>query len=702
MSTPEPTARPITKSQFKLGLNCLLKLKHARPAPGRQAPYSQAASQNDMLRLLAEGGGTVEALWRQKEPGRVGSVGHDDAVRESIEAIESAVEHSRQCGERVPLYEVTIAHAGFLARIDLLRVSPGRVDIIEMKAKSVVSDDVADEANEILGTIGNGKTVEQRTILAPWVPYLQDLAFQTVLLEDWLAIHGPDIGLAPDVAVEPGLILVNRSGSGRAGDVLSNFETTYKPGRHGPSAHVSYRGAGCSDTDLLVEMKGVKALVSRLIKNSMARDERFSGLGMRACMEAMADVVRHNRWPSEASRLSSDCKKCEFRTQGADQSGFDECWGRPLTRYHILTLPRVSDKQVKDVLSQVPNSPSQDALAADVPETLVTDSQRAAWTCLQSVDAVPRVSQDFQKQAHRDSVLRRGSAGAPCYFLDFECSIFPIPSQIGGHPYDFVPFQFEAHSLPCFNASLSERVRLPGFLDLEGVDPRHGFLLALRKQLGATGVVYHWHHYEATVLKALRSWLQSGAASAPPDSKELVAFIDSLVDEEVGGLPGRLCDLKEVAQAAFYHPDMLGSYSIKKVMPMAWRVESIREHFGPKHHAAGDPEEYDHPEDPYLSLPQLPQSFLMAVGGPEKLRELEAVIEEDSKDLPRALKNGGLATLFYHYVRMFGGGDRPEIRAQFRKYCGLDSAAMLMVFRYLTDVVPSFRPCAEGFTSRRD
>ena len=72
------------------------------------------------------------------------------------------MELARQRGVPVPLYEVTIMYAGFLARIDLLRVSPERIEVVEMKAKSVVSDDVADEANEILGTIGNGKTVEQR------------------------------------------------------------------------------------------------------------------------------------------------------------------------------------------------------------------------------------------------------------------------------------------------------------------------------------------------------------------------------------------------------------------------------------------------------------------------------------------------------------------------------------------------------------
>jgi hypothetical protein len=46
---------------------------------------------------------------------------------------------------------------------------------------------------------------------------------------------------------------------------------------------------------------------------------------------------------------------------------------------------------------------------------------------------------------------------------------------------------------------------------------------------------------------------------------------------------------------------------------------------------------------------------------------------------------------------MFGGADRQEIREQFRNYCGLDSAAMLMVFRYMTDFVPKFKPSTTAF-----
>jgi hypothetical protein len=89
---------------------------------------------------------------------------------------------------------------------------------------------------------------------------------------------------------------------------------------------------------------------------------------------------------------------------------------------------------------------------------------------------------------------------------------------------------------------------------------------------------------------------------------------------------------------------------------------------------------------------------LEAVGGIEALREIERAVEENDPGLPDAMKNGGMAMLFYHYVRMFGGADRPEIVAQFKNYCGLDSAAMVMVFRYMTDIVPEFQPNGAAFS----
>ena len=699
MTTTAGAFSPITKTQFKLGLDCLLKLRHARPFGDRAEAYPQSASQNDMLRLLAEGGGAVEALWRQREPGEVGPVGRNEAAAASMEAIRSAVERSRATGKMIPLYEITIMHDGFLARIDLLRVSEAKLQIIEMKAKSVVSADAADKRNKILGNTG-----DSRTIRKDWIPYLQDLAFQKVLLGLWLETNGREVGLRPDTAIEPGMILVNKSGRAKIEDKLGNFKTHYSIDKHGhPRAHVSYVGAGCPNTELLVEMTGMPAIIKRIEENAHAEDQAFKDKGISDCMKMMANIIRKGQWPDTASRLTSSCKNCEFRTSGSAPNGFGECWGGPLVRDHILTLPYVKSEQVTAAIAATVRSgaPACAARASDAPE--VEDiRQRAAWHCMQSDQPVPIQAPGFGNVESRESKLRKGPPTEPCYFLDFECARYPIPRQVGGKPYEMAPFQFEAHKLPSFAANLDQRVRLEGFLDLTSDDPRTGFLNTLRAQLGDRGVIYHWHSYEETVLKTLREWLTSTASDVPSGATELVKFIDSLLGDSSTKQPGRLCDLLKVAHKAFYHPSMLGSYSIKKVLPVAWEQATIREHFMPGHHCAGDPETYGHPQDPYLALPSLPQSFLEAVGGIEALREIERAVAENDPGLPDAMKNGGMAMLFYHYVRMFGGAERPEIVAQFKNYCGLDSAAMVMVFRYMTDNVPGFLANTSAFPEAKD
>jgi hypothetical protein len=655
-----------------------------------------------MLRLLAEGGGAVEALWRQKEPGFVGPGGGKEAADPSLEAIRSAVERSRLRGASVPLYEITIVHGGFLARIDLLRVSESTLEVVEMKAKSVKSRDATAAENKILGTMGKEeKAPEERTIRKPWIPYLQDLAFQKVLLKRWLQDSSQLVGLRSDTPVVPGMILVNARGRAKPDDVLGNFRSDYRVGKRGTRASVSYVGAGCTDTDLLVEMAGIPDIVRRIESNARADDPWLSGKGIEACMQRMAEIVQTNEWPAATDRLGSACKKCEFRTPVEDGSGFQECWGGPRVPRHVLTLPYVGTAQVQEavVAATIRGAPACNARAIDAPEAN-DERQRTAWHCLQSDPPIAIRSPHFGRVEDRETRMRKGHPSDPCHFLDFECAAYPIPQGVGRSPYQWVPFQFEAHTLPSFDADLSKRIRLDGFLDLTSDDPRYAFVRELRRQLGDVGVIYHWHHYEETVLNKLRESIVSDGASAPTDAQRLVAFIDSLVGDGSDKGTGRLCDLKTIAQGAFYHPDMQGSYSIKRVLPVVWQIPEIRTHFWPGHGCTADPDAFGNREDPYLALPALPRSFLESVGGIEVLRELEHSMEDGVPGLADTMKNGGMAMLFYHYVRMFGGADRPEIRAQFRNYCGLDSAAMIMVFRYMTDVVPDFRSDSDAFRAQ--
>jgi hypothetical protein len=278
-----------------------------------------------------------------------------------------------------------------------------------------------------------------------------------------------------------------------------------------------------------------------------------------------------------------------------------------------------------------------------------------------------------------------GGSHGPIYFLDFETSAYPIPSRVGGRPYELIPFQFEAHSMPHAAASLRERIRLPGFLNVVDADPRRAFIDALMEQVGDQGLIFHWHNYERTVLNSIKRGLLA-APEAGDDAR--VAFIDSLAGADGKG-GGRLVDLLVIAKASFYHPDQHGSYSIKKVVPIAWAVESIRGQFTPGHGATGDPDSYTGELDPYDGLPDPPESILRAVGGKERVREVIAADEGDESG--DAIRNGGMAMLAYHYVRMFNDQPNEAVLQQFRQYCRLDSAAMVMAYALMRDHVKGWR-----------
>jgi len=660
---PDTNAAPITKSQFKLGLDCIHKLRHAR----NKLP--QVSQTDDMLRLLSEGGAAVEALIRATEPGvMIGKFG-DEALAKSREDLAAGFARAKK-GRSTSLYEVTIRHGGFLARIDLLRIKPDGIDLIEIKAKSAeaVGSVVAD------GTFLN----ENGSVVAEWLPYIQDLAFQVELFRRWLTEYGPELGAPASTKTSAKLLLVNKLGAATTSTVLnrSNFKSEYERGRTGIRASVRFIGSN-PDRQLLVEVP-MDHIVQIVHANAGSKVADFTNRSIPDCMMAMAAIVNADRWPMVQLSLKPQCKKCEFRVKPGLESGFDRCWGPPADRptYHVLELSRLSVKQLDPALAAA----GLNASVSDVPESALTATQQRQYQAVMA-DA-PTVVRGFAEDPL--AALTSGSQGT-IYFLDFETSAYPIPSRVGGRPYELIPFQFEAHSMPHAAASLRERIRLPGFLNVVDADPRRTFIDALMEQVGDQGLIFHWAEYERTVLNGIKK----GLLEEPHDGDDArVAFIESLTGTNDKG-QGRLVDLLDIAKASFYHPDQHGSYSIKKVVPIAWAVESIRGQFLPGHGAIGDPDSYTGELDPYDGLPDPPESILRAVGGKDVVRGVIAA--DDGEGTGGAIRNGGMAMLAYHYVRMFNDQLNESVLQQFRQYCRLDSAAMVMAYALMRDHVKGWR-----------
>ena len=135
------------------------------------------------------------------------------------------------------------------------------------------------------------------------------------------------------------------------------------------------------------------------------------------------------------------------------------------------------------------------------------------------------------------------SLAYPRFYLDFETVGSAIPRWSGTRPYQALPFQWSCHI-----------ERAPGvmehaeFLDLSGTPPMRALAEQMIADLESSGPVLMYTAFERRVIMGLIEMF-------PDVGVELRAIID------------RLVDLKPVTRNNYYHPDMLGSWSIKAVLP---------------------------------------------------------------------------------------------------------------------------------------
>ncbi len=131
----------------------------------------------------------------------------------------------------------------------------------------------------------------------------------------------------------------------------------------------------------------------------------------------------------------------------------------------------------------------------------------------------------------------------PRYYLDFETIAPGVPFWEGLRPYQTVPIQWSCHI-----ETDDGELRHEEFLDVSGKPPMRVLAEQLITCLGEAGPVLMYTTYERTVIQ--------GMAEMFPD---LAEFLEKIIN--------RLCDLHPIVKKNYYHPKMLGSWSIKAVLP---------------------------------------------------------------------------------------------------------------------------------------
>jgi hypothetical protein len=170
----------------------------------------------------------------------------------------------------------------------------------------------------------------------------------------------------------------------------------------------------------------------------------------------------------------------------------------------------------------------------EVPETeLKNDLQRRIW------------QQSRLEKPYVDVELRTlvDSLSFPRYYLDFETVAPAVPIFAGTRPFESLPFQWSCH------IELSpRRVEHAEFLDLRAEPPMRRLAESLLATLGTAGPILVYTPYERRVLKEL--------AARYTDLAGGLAALDE-----------RIVDLHPPTRRHYYHPAMLGSWSIKAVLP---------------------------------------------------------------------------------------------------------------------------------------
>ena len=207
----------------------------------------------------------------------------------------------------------------------------------------------------------------------------------------------------------------------------------------------------------------------------------------------------------------------------------DYCW-RHVPEYSVLNV--IKSAKLDGLLTM------NIIDVADIPDSFhLTDRQR------KDINAHLTQTAYVDKGSVRNFL---GTLEYPLYYLDYE-TIFPaLPLFDNSSPYQQIPFQFSLHKQKTPGGSI-EHIE---FLHTEATDPRPDIAKALIDSCGTSGsVVVYNEGFESRINRELAAFLPQ-IASALEDINE------------------RMVDLLVPFRSRYlYHPKMLGSASIKRVLP---------------------------------------------------------------------------------------------------------------------------------------
>ena len=661
--------RYLTKSRFKIGLECPAKLYYTN-----KKEYPNTKMDDDFLKALAEGGFQVGELAK--------FMFCDDPVAENITVTERTYEAALKitnemiASGKTVIAEAAIKYENLFIRTDLLKINYDKkiIELYEVKAKSW------DNNSYFKNDKGKFKS--------SWIPYLMDIAFQKYVVQNAF----------PDFKVIAYLILADKSSVA----TIDGLNQLFKIKKDGDQTHIEIK-SGLKQTDLgkivltaINVEKEVELIHQHPYKDQLGNEWLFEDY-----IKYLSD--NYNDDKKIFAELGAKCKKCEFKAKEEEKqkglkSGFDECWkekakfvdtdfNKTMVFEMLLTgLRGKLDKWIKEGRFFISELDENDLSAKNSKPKKkegmsATDRRILQWEKVKSTDTFPFLDIEGLKDEIADYKY-------PLHFIDFETAMVALPFYKNRSPYEGIAFQFSHHQI---NKDGSIEHKGQFLKTTPGEFPNFDFLRELKSQLEKdNGTIFRYHIHENTFLHHIYVQLVASNLKDVPDKVELIAFIKSIThygkDKSFEWKGNRdMVDLADLVFRFYYSPHAKGSYSIKKILPAVIdNSEFIRNKYSQPIYGGNsgikslnyiEPKIWistDWDNDPYKSL----EAVFENIDDDEIFEESETGIEE--------IHQGGAAATAYARLQFshISETERKKVETALLHYCELDTLAMVMIWEY--------------------
>jgi hypothetical protein len=663
--------KALSKSRFKQGLECPNKLYFSN----NKEVYHNVKNNDPFLQALSSGGFQVEEYARLQYPG--GVLIEDPQDRKIYDYQDLADQTSELLKqENVVIYEAAFYIDDLFIRTDVLVKKGTHIQLIEVKAKSL-------DPSENYNFVGKSKK-----IVSSWKPYLFDLAFQTYVTKLCL----------PTYTITPYLCLVDKTKSATV-DGLNQFFRVKKDPNNRTGVKVKIDDISQLGENIL-HQENLSEVVSKIHNGDYTY---YDNLNFHEAVKLLSEIRMQNYYPNWPAQFSA-CKKCEFKKDDSEkgkikQSGFEHCFK---TQYQWTdqdfknpTIFNIWDLKDPKLMEQGKLFKSQ-----LTPEDIKYKEAagKLSRTERQWLQIEKERDNDFTEFVDIEGLKSEMNTWVyPLHFIDFETSTVPLPFHTGRKPYEQIAFQFSHHIY--YEDGRIEHAN-QYINSTAGEFPNFEFVESLQQALSEDeGTIFKFATHENTILNAIRTQLK---ASDDPNKESLISFIESISHPTKGNpdpwiMPLRkqnqgtrdMVDLCKVVVNYYYNPHTFGSNSIKKVLPAVLNSSKFIQNKYSR--SIGNIA---------VSSKNLPDDHVWLTKQENKIispyKTLPPVFENISQDEIETrlsdienIDDGGAALTAYGKIQYtdMSEKERQDISGALKRYCELDTLAMVMIYEHLKSIV---------------